>query len=76
MSRSYKKTPIIKQGSPTKRKWAKRQANKKARRSKNIPSGKEYRKTYCQYDLYDWVFYQPYDESVPKNKWEKHFYRK
>lgn len=53
MSRSYKKYPIRKQKND---KSAKRQANRKVRRTKDVPSGKAYKKYYNSYDIYDYGF--------------------
>ena len=55
MSRSYRHTPIIKDNG-SRKKWAKRQANKKIRRFKYpIANGNAYRKHYCSYDICDWA---------------------
>lgn len=50
MSRSFKKTPIVKDNS----KGEKNFANRKVRRSKDVPNGKGYRKFYNPYDICDW----------------------
>lgn len=54
MSRSYKKTPIGKDNVGG-RKFAKKQANRKVRKSNGVPSGKQYRKFYETWDIYDYV---------------------
>lgn len=62
MSRSYKKSPRVKDNSNG-RKDAKRKANKKVRRyTGTIANGKSYRKIYDTYDIYDYNFYCPYSE--------------
>ena len=37
-------------------KWAKRDANKRVRRTKNIPNGNQYRKVYEPWDIRDYKF--------------------
>lgn len=57
MSRSYKKTPICRDCTGCEcLQWSKRQANKKVRRTKNIPSGKSYKKIYETWDIHDYSF--------------------
>lgn len=63
MSRSYKKTPIVKDNAGG-RKHAKRQANKKVRRTKCLSSGKQYRKVYNTWDIYDYVSYCTLEEFL------------
>lgn len=71
MSRSYKKTPIVKDHESGR--WGKKQANRKVRRYKHaIPNGKWYRKIYNPWDIHDSVSYfsrqqdLAYRESVEK----------
>ena len=52
MSRSYKKNPVVKD----KGKNEKRFANKKVRRTKNVPNGGAYKKVYNQYDICDYCW--------------------
>lgn len=66
MSRSYKKYPCSKDGGPTRVKFAKREANKKVRRTSNIPSGKSYRRVFEPYDIHDYINYWPWHEA---KKW-------
>ena len=55
MSRSYKKTPIIK-CCPTQGNIGKKFANRKVRNKKgNIPNGKAYKKYFESYDIHDYV---------------------
>ena len=57
MSRSYKKSLWIKDRSP----FHKKQANRKVRRSEDVPNGKAYRKFYESYDISDYAFqYDPH----------------
>jgi len=53
MSRSYKKA--IFQIAPVGGKIGKKFANRKVRRTENIPSGMGYKKVYCSYKIHDWV---------------------
>lgn len=56
MARSYKKTCIVKDGGPTRRKFAKRQANKKVRRYKGyISHGNSYKKIFNSWEIYDYI---------------------
>lgn len=66
MARSYRKTPIIKDRT----KNAKKHANRKVRRLKDIPSGGQYRKYYSQYDVCDWVFYKTLNQAIVD--WYRH----
>lgn len=60
MSRSYKKNLWITDYSKSRR-FFKGQANRKIRRSKDVPDGKAYRKFYESYDICDYKFpYDPY----------------
>lgn len=52
MSRSYRKNPII-HYAPESGAWGKRQANKKVRRTRDIPDGKVYKKCYCSWNIHD-----------------------
>lgn len=52
MSRSFKKTPIVKD----RRVGGKKFANHKVRRSEDVPNGKAYRKFYNSYDISDFKF--------------------
>lgn len=61
MSRSYKKTPIVKDNKRG-RKHSKRQANKKVRHSHEVPNGKQYRKFYNPWDIYDWIYFTSFED--------------
>ena len=63
MSRSYKKHLIRKDGSGSKWKpFRKNQANRRIRRSPDVPNGNAYRRLYDQWNLCDWVF--QYDPAI------------
>lgn len=82
MSRSYKKTPVftggIKNGG--KRKYWKRQANKKIRKTNGFnKKSKKYKKAYESWDIRDYRFYENKncimdDDDV--RRWEKYYHRK
>ena len=76
MSRSYKKHPYTKDGGPTRVKFAKREANKKVRRTGDIPNGKSYRRVFEPWDIHDYVNYWSWEEA--KKDWEenKNYYLK
>ena len=60
MSRSYKKNLILKDSGSYHR-FCKNQANRKIRRTPEVPDGKAYRKFYCSYNITDWCMrYNPY----------------
>ena len=63
MSRSYKKHPYVKDGGPTGVRFAKREANKKVRRTANIPNGKSYRRVSEPWDIHDYVNYWPWADA-------------
>lgn len=79
MSRSRKKTPIIKFGGCPD---GKRMANRKVRRLSILPAGKgnSYKKFYPQYDVNDFVVYQANGtaggDDGTDDWWERVFYRK
>lgn len=59
MARSYRK-PFVTQGYGSQgRKWSKNQANRRVRRSQDVPSGKAYRKFYDSWNIVDWIFEIP-----------------
>jgi len=69
MSRSYKKYPCVKDRNP----FAKMQANKLVRRTKDIPNGKSYRKIYDSWNISDYVFEITWGEYWFKelNDWKR-----
>lgn len=52
MSRSRKKVPGFTDSNP----WAKQAANKKVRRTLDVPNGKAYRKVFCSYNICDCTY--------------------
>lgn len=63
MSRSYKKTPVVKDYHSGKK--GKRQANRKVRRCKHIiSSGNSYRKVYETWDIHDSVSRYSYQQFL------------
>lgn len=63
MSRSYKKTPIVKDNIGGK--TGKRFANKKVRRLKNeLFKRKEYKKAYESWDINDYISYYTLEEAI------------
>ena len=67
MSRSYKKFPLWKDNGPGSA-WSKRVANKKVRRTFDIPNGRAYKKVYDTYNIHDYFSYYPF------KKWMKREY--
>lgn len=61
MSRSYKKHTRLKQQAS---KNMKKYANKKVRKTKNIPSGGAYKKVFEQYDICDWNGYWSKEKAI------------
>lgn len=79
MSRSYKKTPIIKCCGD--KRYGKRQANKKVRRSDRtvLLKGKQYRKLYETWDINDMIQFWSRREAERRGEldiWKKWYYRK
>lgn len=77
MSRSYKKHPRVKDSA---NKFMKKYANKKVRRTKDIPSGKAYKKVFESWDISDWNWIWTKEEaekawlSADEDSWiRKHF---
>lgn len=78
MSRSRKKTPIIKFGG---RPDGKRASNRKFRRVRLERAGKgmSYKKHFPQYGVHDFIFYggrRPAARGAARNRWEKDCIRK
>lgn len=66
MSRSFKKTPVVKDGRSGKA--GKKFANRKVRRYKHdLPNGKAYQKVFNSYDIHDYVNYYSY-QSFKKDE--------
>ena len=66
MSKSYKRA--IFQCDGAYKRYAKRQANKRVRRSAGVPDGGGYKKIYCSWDISDYIVDSRYSsgEWVPK----------
>lgn len=92
MSRSFKKHPYQAntEGNCC-RKFSKNRANKRVRKSEDLPNGKAYKKVFETWDIVDyawsdtwnerkrWLEKQGYDEidwAKERNYWERHLYRK
>jgi hypothetical protein len=43
---------------------AKKQANRKVRKAKDVPSGASFKKESCSYDIRDWSFHAPKDKKA------------
>jgi hypothetical protein len=75
MSRSYKKHPFVKDPA---NKFMKRYANKKVRRTPNIPNGKAYKKVFESWDISDWRWWwneqNAIDDYYDDNLWYKSEY--
>ena len=85
MSRSRKKTPMIKDNNRGSNKISKRIANKTVRRYQGaIADGCSYRKIYSSYEISDYGFYWPWEEwsatygdgPAERNLWERYYLRK
>ena len=57
VSRSYKRTPVSKEGYGSKKlKFWKRLSNKKIRRTKYVPNNKEFKKIFESWMIHDFSF--------------------
>lgn len=79
MSRSYKKTPILKQCGYGK--YGKKMANKKVRQYKNMifSKSKKYKKLFDQWNIKDFVSFYAREKAVKDGsvkEWEAHYRRK
>lgn len=79
MSRSYKRTPVCKDGNKSK-KFGKRQANKRVRKTKELGrKSKLYRKAYEPWNVCDYRFFKERDVNMEEeelSRWKKWFLRK
>lgn len=82
MSRSYKKTPVLKEGrnkAGSKKYWKKR-AHKKERRTKELGNKSNYyRKVYESWDICDYRFFHEKNVDMDADEvldWEKVYHRK
>lgn len=78
MSRSFKKTPIIKYAGYGK--FGKRQANKRVRQSQDISGkGTHHKKLYQTWDINDVVSHWSREEAIEAGmleEWERFYHRK
>ena len=80
MSRSHKKSPIVKDSGS--KKWSKRQAAKAVRRYEGIISkGSSYKKLFESWNINDFISYCPWNleekkDWENKNEWAKCYYWK
>ena len=73
MSRSYKKTPVIKDSSckGTRFKSGKQLANRAVRNQEDVPNGGSYKKVYCSWNISDWRFMRSSKgRAVALTKWQ------
>jgi len=56
MSKTFRKYPSAKDYSRHRTSYMKRVANKKVRKSWNIPSGRSFKKVFCSWDIVDYKF--------------------
>ena len=70
MSRSYKKTPVIKDSSckGTRYKSGKQIANRAVRNHDDVPNGGSYKKVYCSWNISDWRFMKT--EAQLRKEWD------
>ena len=70
MSRSYKKTPVIKDRSckGTRFKSGKQIANRAVRIQEGVPNGGSYKKVYCSWNISDWCFMKT--EAELRKEWD------
>ena len=64
MSRSYKKA-VYTDYSRKYTKWAKRQASKAVRRRANLANGGHYKRAFCSYDIFDFIYDGRFDRCDP-----------
>lgn len=72
MSRSYRHTPILKDGGTKGKKWRKRQASRKVRHERDpIANGKAYCKLYDSWNIADYISYWPKEKAIQSyNKYD------
>ncbi len=64
MSRSFKKPYYTCGYGGTYKKFAKRQANKRIRKSDIVSNNGFYKRLYCSWDICDYIFYCPDDKKA------------
>lgn len=76
MSRSFKKTPISKDGGRSS-KWGKNQANRKIRNyNDEIPKGGSYKKLYEQWNINDYITYWTEKDAIEGYYQKKDYYHR
>lgn len=74
MSRSYRKPWVVCGNGTRHKKYAKKEANRLIRRTKNIPDGKAYRKFYETWNIDDYRY--PVNVKYPEDAfYQKDFWR-
>lgn len=82
LSRSYKKTPVVKDGcnKAGSRKYWKRQAHKKERKTEDLGNkSNNYRKVFDSWNICDYRFYEEKEVGMDEGQhhfWEKWYHRK
>ena len=79
MSRSYKKTPIIKSVHSLYKKFCKRHSNKKIRQVKDLPNYGAFKKVFQSCEIHDYISYCPKEDKphwMSDDYWEKCHLRK
>ncbi len=79
MSRSYKKTPIIKSVHPLYKKFCKRHSNKKIRQMKDLSNYGSFKKLFQSCEIHGYICYYPKEKKpywMSYNYWEKCYLRK
>lgn len=70
MSRSYKKNPVVTDGSANNTQHSKRLASRRLRRSLNgsdeLLQGSKYKRHTCSYDIHDWAFRESWEDAMKK----------
>jgi|HigsolmetaAR206D_1030411.scaffolds.fasta_scaffold00003_82 hypothetical protein len=70
MSRSYKQTPVWKNGRPGR--FGKKLANRKIRRYKeDISDGGQYRKLYESWNIHNFISYYPFSEYLKERNFRE-----
>lgn len=70
MSRSYKKTPVVKDNGPFAQ-FARKQSNKRVRRTGDLSNGCNYKRVYPQYSICERRSYIPFEDRKDDKHWRK-----
>lgn len=77
MSRSYKRTAIIKSVHPKYKKFCKRHSNKKIRKANDVPNYSGFKKLYQSCEIHSFISYCPEKpEWMSQDNWERWYVRK